>query len=122
VNLGDQSTGVPPSRMWRLLAAVSGLPFFFILLCFGHPDKGLLATISVGIILEICRSFWRLRALPVFWVAILIYTAIHATLVFVADFTYKPFIILYGFPIVIVDYAIMYFGLVLVERRFLPKV
>ena len=80
-----------------------------------------MATISVGIILEICRSFWRLRALPVFWVTIFIYTAIHAMLVFIADFAYRPFIILYGFPIVIVDFAIMYCGMILAERWFLPK-
>lgn len=108
--------------MWRLLAAVSGLPFFFILLHFGHPDKGLVATISVGIILELCRSFWRMRASTVFWAAIFTYTAIHVILVFVANFSYKPLIILYGFPIVVVDYAIMYFGLILAERWFSPKV
>ena len=122
MSLGDQSTGVPPSRKWRLLAAISGLPFFFILLYFGHPDNGLVATISVGIILEICRSFWRLRGFPIFWVTIFMYVAIHAILVFAVNFSYKPFIILYGLPIVIIDYAIMYFGLILVDRRFLPKV
>ncbi len=118
----DQSTGGPPSRTWRLIAAVSGLPLFFILFHYGHPDKGLVATIAVGCILELFRSFWRLRALPVFWVTIIVYVSIHAMLVFVTNFAYRPFLILYGFPIVFVDYAIMYFGLILAEKWFVPKV
>ena len=54
-------------RWWGGICLLCGIPFFFDFAYLGHPDKGLVATYAVAMIVLFARIFWRLRHRVWFW-------------------------------------------------------
>ncbi len=105
---GDLDAFIPLSRKWMLISIICGTPVFFLLAYFGHPDKGLVATFSIGITMLVIRASWNLRTRPWFWPIVSAIVVAHTAAVSSVTFPHVKFAILVFAPIVFFDFGIMY--------------
>jgi hypothetical protein len=92
------------SRRWALVAVGASLPAFFIFALAGHPDKGLVAFFSIGIMLLILRICWRLRTKIWFWCIFALILSIHAVAVLYANFGVLKYTFVVCLPVVMADF------------------
>lgn len=106
-----------PPRWFGAVCLLSGLPFFLLGIYFGHPDKGIVATFSVALLVLIGRMHWRNRRRAWFWVALGLAFLLHIDLVSVAHFPEfdRPAILVFA-PFVLADFVVMAWVFARLER------
>ena len=80
---------------------------FFGLAYYGYPDKGLVAELSIGLLMVLTRASWGLRARPWFWPVITVLIVVHLATVMIARFPHPKLIIAFIAPIAVLDFSAM---------------
>ena len=112
----DSRVDVP--RWWGLFCASCGLPFLLYFHYAEGSDKGLLAEVSVALVMFIVGVFWNLRRLIIFWSTLGIFVILHVIAgVFVKFGHLKGPTLIIVAPFALVDFFIMYFTFQLIEGR-----
>ena len=104
------------TRKWALIALLSGLPFFFLFACLGDPGRGRAVLIAVGVVVIAARARWDLKERIWFWVTLTILAALHVPLVLLVPWTRKSYPGTTLLPIALLDYAIVWGCIKLVEK------
>jgi hypothetical protein len=92
------------------------VPAFALFAYFGDPGRGRAAAGSTIVIMYAARGCWDLRRYTWFWVTLTILIALHVLLALLVPWISKSYPGLTLFPIAVVDYAILYGTIKLVEK------
>ena len=104
------------TRKWTLVAILCMVPAFALFAYFGDPGRGRAAAGSTIVIMYAARGCWDLRRHTWFWVTLSIFIALHVLLVLLVPWTSKSYPGPILFPIAVLDYAIVYGCIKLVEK------
>jgi len=85
VSMNDEGSEYS-SRKWGLIGAAFGLPLFVLGIYLGHPDKGIVAAMSVAILVLVARGYWTKRDKVWVWVAFLIAILLHVGVISIVHF------------------------------------
>jgi hypothetical protein len=111
------ATGRVP-RWWGAVCLLCGIPFFAVFAYFGYPDKGLVATYAVALIVLVARIFWRLHRQAWFWAMLIGISALHGLLVAFVHFSRTRYpIILVAAPFVLLDFIAVFLTFRFAEKR-----
>jgi hypothetical protein len=118
-NLTEANSSQSPdvfTRKWLLVVILCMVSTFALFAYFGDPGRGRAAAGSTIVIMYAARGCWDLRRYTWFWVTLTILIALHVLLVLLVPWTSKSYPGLPLFPIAVVDYAIVYGTIKLVEK------
>jgi len=104
------------TRKWTLVVILCMVPVFTLFAYFGDPGRGRAAAGSTIVIMYAARGCWNLKEHAWFWTTLTIIIALHVLLVLLIPWTSKSYPGLTLFPIAVLDYAIVYGSIKLVEK------
>jgi hypothetical protein len=104
------------TRKWTILAILFAAPVFFLFAYFGEPGRGRAAGISAAVIIMAARLRWDLRKKAWFWITVAIITGYHIPLILLVSWTDKSYPGYTLLPMAVLDFAIMYGAIKLVEK------
>ena len=112
---GNQSPDVF-TRKWTLVVILCGMSPFLLFTFLGDPGRGRAAAICTAVIMYAARGCWNLKEYAWFWMTLAIIITLHILLVLLVPWTSKSYPGLTLFPIAVLDYAIVYGCIKLVEK------
>jgi len=105
------------TRKWLLIIILCMTVPFVLFAFLGHdPGRGRAAAICTGVIMIAARARWDLRKHRWFWVVLTIISTFHVLLVLLIPWTSKSYPGLILFPVGVLDYALVYGIIKLVEK------
>ena len=101
----DEVFGKLP-RIWVLLALACGAPVFFLLAAGGHPDKGIVTSVSIAIVFTMAKMSWPLRRRRWFWPMRPCFCLAHAIAVLVISSPRQKLMMWVLMPAGLADYMV----------------
>lgn len=99
-----------------MLSICCGAPAFLLLAISGRPDQGLVAALSISIMVLVVRTSWKLRSRPWFWLVVGGFAVAHAILVLLTHFPRVHFVLLICIPAAFIDFSVMIASFWFLER------
>ena len=95
------------TRGWSIIASALGVPAFFLLASEGYADKGIVAGLSIALLILISRRTWPLRRRRWYWPLLLAWIVAHAAAVSMISFPRQKLLITVTMPVAIADFVLM---------------
>jgi len=117
--MGEKNCGQETSLVtskFGFLAAMCTSPIFIVSAYLGDPERGTTAWFSAMMVLIVIRLFSGLRKRVWFWITITIVTLLHVLLIFFVPWPFKHLSFVALLPVGLLDLAIAYGIIRLVEK------
>jgi hypothetical protein len=98
------------------VAILLAAPVFLLFAYFGEPGRGRAAAVGVLVLAMAAGASWDLRREVWYWVTIVLLVACHAPIILLVPWTDKSFPGLTLLPIAVLDFAIVFAVIKLVEK------
>jgi len=112
---GDQSQEIFDPK-WVMLIALFSSPAFLLLLYYGYPGKGKVASDFVGVIMFAIRARWELRKYTWFWLTAATIFALHLPIVWFVPWPNERYPNIALLPLALLDYAVVRGCIKVVEK------
>jgi hypothetical protein len=104
---------------WLIPTAIGcGFPLFFLFAQWGDPLKGMVASLSAGVLVVTASTLWNLRNYLTFWCVLFISMALHVALVCLTRSGDARFPGIIFTPLVILDFLFWQYVTVIMVKIF----
>ena len=112
----DQHASKYSDNKWTLIAFLAGVTLFILFVRLGEPGKGRAAGVAAGMLVITVRTRWDLRKHVWFWAVIVVLTAAHVPVILRVHWPFMTMPAVSLLPFAMLDWAIMYGFIKLVEK------
>jgi hypothetical protein len=108
------------TKKWAFLAAICTSPLFILFNYLGDPGRGQAAWVSAGGIAIAARFLWDLKNRVWYWITLVIIVLLHVPMILLISWPFKQLSYIALLPAGLLDFAIVYGIIRLVERAMKP--